>query len=378
MWGSETISRCHEVLSGLEELNTRDFALEGSELFGSTKRKFDLAPGVDCDSHRSDKVKYFIPRPNNRVRRTCIEESLIFVLYGVVHTTSVLVTDCSSSHWQIARVPANSAKRCWALQANIWTLCNAKVGTGKHGTPASTFKGLKKEYRSTNNMEYKFWFCPDDIKCCVSENNKKYVLDWLVTPNIWHVKIFTSLLRHEVLALEDVGFQLQQTEALSPCHGLLTITMFSIPHIDFHVPLHPDAHPTLKFGKSVHCNLATPTIDYKNKWENAELMGSYYVVEITAIPYPGFGVLINIVSKEDITYRVTIGDMPHCTCPDFIKMSSQSLGKKNKWVYCKHVYYVFRILCKVDYNSDKFIHASTYSYNEVMRLLELAGVVACE
>ena len=43
---------------------------------------------------------------------------------------------------------------------------------------------------------------------------------------------------------------------------------------------------------------------------------------ITAIPYPGFGVLINIVSKEDITYHVTIGDMPHCTCPYFTKMSS--------------------------------------------------------
>ena len=96
--GSETISRCHDVLSGLEELNTRDFALEGSELFGSTKRNFDLSPSVDCDSHWSDKVNYFIPRPNTRVRRTCIEESLIFVQFGVVHTTSVLVTDCSSSH----------------------------------------------------------------------------------------------------------------------------------------------------------------------------------------------------------------------------------------------------------------------------------------
>jgi hypothetical protein len=47
-------------------------------------------------------------------------------------------------------------------------------------------------------------------------------------------------------------------------------------------------------------------------------------------------------------------------------------------VYCKHLYYVFRILCKVDYKSDKFIHAPTYTYNEVMRLLELASVVECE
>jgi hypothetical protein len=47
-------------------------------------------------------------------------------------------------------------------------------------------------------------------------------------------------------------------------------------------------------------------------------------------------------------------------------------------VYCKHLYYVFRNLCKVDYESDKFIHAPKYTYNEVMRLLEFAGVVECE
>jgi hypothetical protein len=141
------------------------------------------------------------------------------------------------------------------------------------------------------------------------------------------------------------------------------------------MPLNPDAHPTSRFGKSVRRNLAPSTVDHKNKWESAGLMDGYYVVGITVIPYPGFGVLINIVSKEDITYRVTIGDMPHCTCSDFTKMSSQSLGKKGKWVYCKHLYYVFRFLCKVNYDSDNFIHVPTYSYNEVMRLLELAGVV---
>jgi hypothetical protein len=44
-------------------------------------------------------------------------------------------------------------------------------------------------------------------------------------------------------------------------------------------------------------------------------------------------------------------------------------------MYCKHHYYVLRFLCKVNYDSNKFIHVPTYSYNEAMRLLELAGVV---
>ena len=64
--------------------------------------------------------------------------------------------------------------------------------------------------------------------------------------------------------------------------------------------------------------------------------------------------------------------------PGLHEMSSQSLGEKGKWVYCKHLYYVFRILCKMDYDSEKFIHPPMYPYNEVMRLLELAGVVECE
>ena len=56
------------------------------------------------------------------------------------------------------------------------------------------------------------------------------------------------------------------------------------------------------------------------------------------------------------------------------------IGKKAKWVYYEHLYYVFRILCKVDYESDKFIHAPTYIYNEVMRLPKLfgIGIVECE
>lgn len=41
----------------------------------------------------------------------------------------------------------------------------------------------------------------------------------------------------------------------------------------------------------------------------------------------------------------------------------------------KHLYYVFRFPCKVDFENDKFVYASKYTYNEVMQLLKLAGVV---
>jgi hypothetical protein len=39
-------------------------------------------------------------------------------------------------------------------------------------------------------------------------------------------------------------------------------------------------------------------------------MDGYRVVGVIAIPYPIFGVIINIVSKELIAYRVKIGNNP--------------------------------------------------------------------
>ena len=65
--------------------------------------------------------------------------------------------------------------------------------------------------------------------------------------------------------------------------------------------LNPDAHTRFKFGKTVRRTPTTPMAVHKNKWESAELMDGYYVVGVTVIPYPGYGVIINIVSKEDIT-----------------------------------------------------------------------------
>ena len=180
------------------------------------------------------------------------------------------------------------------------------------------------------------------------------------------------------MALEDARFQLQQKELISPHRRLSTIAMLPIPWTDFQVPLKLDAHPTSRFGKMVRRNLGALTTYHKNKCESIGLIHGYYVVGMTAIPYPGFGVLLNIVSKDDIKYRVTNTDMSHCTCSDFTKMLSQSLQKKKKWVYCKHFYYVFKSMWIVDYDSDKFIHAPTYSYDEVMRLLELVSVVECK
>ena len=96
----------------------------------------------------------------------------------------------------------------------------------------------------------------------------------------------------------------------------------------FCMPPNPDAHPSFRFEKTMHDNPTTPGANHKNKWKSVELIDNYCMVGVTAIPYPSFGVIMNIVSKEDITYRITIGNIPHCTCPYFTTMSSHALRKK--------------------------------------------------
>jgi hypothetical protein len=101
--------------------------------------------------------------------------------------------------------------------------------------------------------------------------------------------------------------------------------------------------------------------DHKNKWESTRLMDEYYVVGVTTIPYQGLAVIINIISKEDNSYHVTIGNMSQCTCLNFTKTSSGVFGKERE-MYYKRVHHVFQFLYNVDYDNDKFIQAPTYTY----------------
>ena len=49
-------------------------------------------------------------------------------------------------------------------------------------------------------------------------------------------------------------------------------------------------------------------------------------------------------------------------------------GKEGSMGFMQTLILCVQVLCKVDYATDKFIHAPTFSYNEVMRLFELTGV----
>ena len=48
---SKATRKGHEVYTGANDLNTKEFILAGLELFGSTIWKLNLPPNVDCNSH---------------------------------------------------------------------------------------------------------------------------------------------------------------------------------------------------------------------------------------------------------------------------------------------------------------------------------------
>jgi hypothetical protein len=68
-------------LSADAGLNSRVPHLEGESIFGSAKRKLDLPPGDDSDSHRHDRVNFTVPKigrhmtPRQSSRQRSVSES---------------------------------------------------------------------------------------------------------------------------------------------------------------------------------------------------------------------------------------------------------------------------------------------------------------
>ncbi len=373
------ISEAMKTFPGAEDFPIHDTPLEGSEIFGSTKRKLNMPIGSQFDSHRPDKVNYSIPRLNTRSTRQRIEESLKEIeVPDIVHTTWVLETDCDPHEWHIARIPKKSARVCQALQATTGKACKVKItdGTGE-GTPAPTYVGSRKDFRRDNHfVEAEFSFCADDINRCVKGSKRAYVKDWPRVPTTWPVKIGTRLTPTEVRKLEEAGFQLQQQSQMSPRRLFMTSANLPIPRSEFQAPENHDSYPKTRFGKARRRNSDAPNSAHQNKWETARLMNGYYVTAVTTIPYPGYGAVLSIRSDKEKTYSLSISNLPQCDCEDFKNMSLRS--RSPKWVPCKHFYYIFMYLCKMDIARDNFMHAPTYSYNEVMQILELASIVNAE
>ena len=92
------------------------------------------------------------------------------------------------------------------------------------------------------------------------------MLDWPIVSNIWPMKIGTNLSKEKVLELEDVGFQFgAKGGTFSPLQIFYNLQHSQSIWLHFRVLANPGAHPTSKYGKTMHHNLVAPMANHKNK-----------------------------------------------------------------------------------------------------------------
>jgi hypothetical protein len=140
-------------LPGVEVATTQIPHLEGEEIFGSMKRKLDLPPGDDGDSHRLDKVNFLHPQVQTMSRTAHTEVAGASVAGAdkdeLLHATTALKSNCDMSQWHIARISHKSSCKCHAQQVATNVKCSARIAKGSKGTPTPTYRRRKTQYGGT-------------------------------------------------------------------------------------------------------------------------------------------------------------------------------------------------------------------------------------
>ena len=369
------IAQALNTLPEAEGVGTRVPHLEGEETFGSTKRKLDVPIGDARDSHRLDKINFSQPRVRTRSTHTVSqpsgEEGEEVRTIPSRHVMVAFESDCDTSKWHIARISHKSNAKCQAQQQRSNIKCTNKIAKGKKGTPAPTYRGRKEEYGSKREVLADFWFCPDDIARCVKGTKRR----WPEVPEVWPILSGTNLNREETLFLQHAGFRLQAQPVLSPRRLFNMSGIFSPILFDHASPKNLD--PTVRNNKAIRRIANAPTSEQRNKWESAANIRGQ-ILGVTLLPHLGLGAIVELetgLACNKNAYRVTVGQFPTCTCPDFVNMAVSAIGGRQQYVNCKHLYYLYRYFCKMDIQKEKFIHASSYSFSEVKELLARAGMI---
>lgn len=347
--------------------------LEGKERFGSCKRKLDTPPGSDADSHRADRVNFSTPRipldqrwncgtstgeGHSAPNRTHASSTVTAMVEDQNMVPHVMESMCLDEVWHIERTSAGSRMKCAAIRATNHEKCTSLISRGKERTAAPTFTGLFLPYGQGEAKNHKIWFCADDCGRCMRGTVRPSVVRKPTPPTVWPVKMGTGLTHQEIAMLEEAGFSLARHSIAH--RGASSSSGSRVPPRDAHL------WPTRRNGKLVR--RFPPTAEHYGKIESARMLHAR-VAGTMEVPDPGYGRVFTMISSasalQDRTYDITVFNFPNCTCPDF-----SSLGKRGKFIPCKHLYFIFlrRMVC--DPKRDFFIHQATMSFNEVNTLLQ--------
>jgi hypothetical protein len=140
------------------------------------KRKLDLPPGADGDSHRPDKVNLSQPRVQTRSRTAHTKVARASVAGAdkdeLPHVTTALESDCDMSQWHIARISHKSSFKYHVQQIATDVKYTTRIAKGSKGTPTPTYRGRRTQYGGSEVIVMDFWFCPDDIERCVKGSKR--------------------------------------------------------------------------------------------------------------------------------------------------------------------------------------------------------------
>jgi hypothetical protein len=130
------------------------------------------------------------------------------------------------------------------------------LGQQTHGSPHIHWRYAKRSQEKPEVME--FFFCNDDIVCCVKGTKRKWVQSRLDIPSIWPLKIGTNLSKKEILDFESVGFQLPQRAVIS-LRRLFGTEELPFNLASFPTPASADDYPKTRSGKSIAGTTMPPT-----------------------------------------------------------------------------------------------------------------------
>jgi hypothetical protein len=183
--------------------------------------------------------------------------------------------------------------------------------------------------------------------------------------------IGTNLSKKEILDLESVGFQLPQRAIISP-RRLFRMEELLLNLSSYPTPASPNDYPKTMSDKIIRKNNNTPTTKHANNCASSFTLKGH-LCKVMMIPHPRFGCIVTLDFGAPLKvqqYLITIGSFLECSCQYFKDMATKSLGKRGQWTNCKHLYFIFTVIGSLDSDRDAFIHAPSFSFNEVKRILE--------
>jgi hypothetical protein len=141
--------------------------LEGQEIFGSTKRKANIALRLEGNSHRHDCVNFSQPKVNAMSSGFTGSNVDVGEFNGIVRAEAFVLTFqelkvqkrvCGDGVWRIERCPPLSNTHCATIQRNLMKHSDTIIIARKIvcGIPSPSYNGLWCDLKRSAPICHKF------------------------------------------------------------------------------------------------------------------------------------------------------------------------------------------------------------------------------